>query len=137
MSPAPDLVEVPPSASEALLPHRCASGVDAPIRYQLGPRGRARLAAGEMVPVTARCDRCQARVFLSLFDGTARSARRAAARPDPSALRPPAPPRDLRTGQPLARPRLHVVPPPSLPEAARCPACGAVPDAFGLCRCSM
>src|SRR5207244_6030795 len=114
--------------------------LDAPIPYQLGPRGRERLAAGETVPVTARCRRCQARVFLSLVDPAARAERRAAARPDPAALRRPPPARDPRIGQPLLRPRLRVVPPPGAPHApepARCPACGAVPDAYGLCRCSM
>ena len=142
MSAAAELVEVPAAASELLLPHRCAGeDIDAPIPYQLGPRGRERLATGETVPVTARCRRCEARVFLSLVDRSARAARRAAARPDPTALRRPAPlggaARDPRTGQPVLRPRLRVVPPPDAPEPARCPACGAVPDAYGLCRCSI
>ena len=46
---------------------------------------------GESVPVTARCARCDARVFLSLVDPSARARRLAAVRPDPSALRAPAP----------------------------------------------
>src|SRR5438128_2238699 len=50
MSAAADLVEVPAAASEILLPHRCArDDREAPIPYQLGPRGRERLAAGVSV----------------------------------------------------------------------------------------
>jgi hypothetical protein len=136
----PDLVEVSAAAAEVLLPHRCAAAdLDAPIPYRLGPRGRERLASGESVPVTARCRRCDARVFLSLVDPAARATRRAAARSDPTALRRPPPARDLRTGQPLQAPRQRVVRPPSpaAAAAAACPACGAIPDAYGLCRCSM
>src|SRR5438045_2625291 len=85
MAAAADLVEVGSAASAVALPHRCArDGVDAPIPYELGPRGRERLAAGETVPVTARCRRCDERVFLSLVDPSARAARRAA-RPETGA----------------------------------------------------
>jgi hypothetical protein len=131
---ADKLVEVSKDALEVALPHHCGARGDAPIPYQLGPRGRERLAAGETVPVTARCARCDERVFLSLVDSDARARRVAAVRPDPSALRAPSPPRDPRTGQSL-RPRLRLV--PQAEPAPPCPACGAVPDSYGLCRCSM
>jgi hypothetical protein len=134
---AADLVEVPAAAPEVLLPHRCAPDErEMPIPYQIGPRGRERLAAGETVPVTARCRRCDGRVFMSLVDPLARASRRAAARPDPTALRRPASSQPGAGRTPL-RPSLRLVSPPSASEPARCPACGVVPDAYGLCRCSM
>jgi len=125
MAAAADLVAVESTASAVALPHRCArDGVDAPIPYELGPRGRERLAAGETVPVTARCRRCEGRVFLSLVDPSARAARRETGRR--ASMRPAA-----------AEPRPRVVPiRPALPEAERCPACGVVPNGYGLCRCS-
>jgi hypothetical protein len=117
MSP-PDLIEVSSAAPEVQLPHRCAGGAEAPIAYALGPRGRERLAAGETVPVTARCRRCEGRVFVSLVDPGARAVRRAAARPDPAALRLPGPARDPRTAR--RRARVRAGPLPRLRRRARC-----------------
>ena len=136
---AAELVAVVAGMDEVVLPHQCAGNQDG-IRYRIGPRGLERLAAGETVPVTARCERCDGRVFASLVDSAARDAARAAARPDPSALRAPSSGErlDPRTGRVVMRPRLRVVPSPSVPvPTVRCEACGVVPDEQGRCRCSM
>src|SRR5262245_13558667 len=130
MAAAADLVEVGVAASAVALPHRCARDeVDAPIPYEIGPRGRARLAAGETVPVTARCRRCDERVCLSRGDPGARAAR--AARPGPErvvSIRP-------KDGGPRGREAL-LRPPAVGSKAEPCPACGVVPNGYGLCRCS-
>jgi hypothetical protein len=128
---APFLVEIPATAQEVQLAHRCPSGAELPIVVRLGDAARARLADGETFPTTGRCPRCGGRAFASLIDPAARAARRAAARPDPAALRPPTTGhlRVVRGGRDEARPRAV--------KAEPCPACGVVPDTFGLCRCSL
>src|SRR5947209_4362782 len=121
MCAAAELVEVPAAASELLLPHRCAGDdIDAPIPYQLGPRGRERLATGETVPVTARCRRCEARVFLSLVDRSARAAPRGPGGPRAPARAPAAPaPRRAPPPPPRARPRPPARGAPRLPPRLR------------------
>ena len=125
------LLDCPAGMDEVALPHRCPGGTeDAPIGYLIGPGGRARLAEGETLPVTARCRRCGGRAFVSLIDPAARERRLAEVRPDPSALRAPSP--SAERVRRFAGPR----PPVKVEEAEPCPACGQVPDSFGHCRCS-
>jgi rubredoxin len=162
------VVECSAGSETALLPHACpGAGTEAPLVYQVGPRGRERLAAGESVPASARCPRCGGRAFASLVDPAARVRRRAEARPDPSALRepvrladersrrrivPPPVARDARPASPCARPApasapggssfgrpgpASARPAPAQPAREECPACGVVPNDFGLCRCSL
>jgi hypothetical protein len=141
------LLECPPDVAEVALPHRCPNtSEDMPIPYRVGAGGRARLAEGDTLPVTARCHRCGGRAFVSLVDPAARERRIAEVRPDPTALRAPSPnaervrhfagPQPARpAGQPRASVTRLPVPPPGV-KADPCPACGQVPDSFGLCRCS-
>ena len=126
------LLDCPAGVSEVALPHRCPNAAeDMPIPYKVGPGGRARLAEGETLPVTARCHRCGGRAFVSLVDPAARERRVAQVRPDPTVLRAPPPT--------LERVRRFAGPSPVPIAKARtepCPACGQVPDSFGHCRCS-
>ncbi|HZQ99511.1 MAG TPA: hypothetical protein VFC93_11930 [Chloroflexota bacterium] len=123
------VVEVSAAAERVALPHRCPDGADAPVEVSVGPGARQRLADGEAFPATGRCRRCGGRAFGSLVDPDARAARRAAARPDPSALRRPTlPPNVRRFPVDRVRPK---------PNADPCPACGVVPDSLGVCRCSL
>jgi hypothetical protein len=127
------LLECSADAAEVTLPHRCRQGDgDSPIAYRLGPRGRARLAEGETLPVTARCPACDGRVFVSLVDPGARERRLAAVRFDPGALRAPSP--RVESVRRFAGAPAHR----SAPKTSRepCPACGQAPDSLGLCRCS-
>jgi hypothetical protein len=126
---APFLLEVDARAGEVQLPHSCPGGAELPIVVQLGDGARARLADGETFPATGRCLRCGGRAFASLIDPNARTARREAAQPDPTALRPPE--RHLRLVRGSRPPEVKK------PPADPCPACGVVPDSFGLCRCSL
>lgn len=126
---APFLIEVDARAESVALPHGCPNGGELPIVVTLGDGARARLADGETFPATGRCPRCGARAFASLIDPSARQRRRDSALPDPTALRVP-------------KSHLRVVPggrapPPTRPPGDPCPACGVVPDSFGLCRCSL
>lgn len=123
---APFLIEVPAAAEEVRLAHTCPGGVERPIVVQIGERARARLAGGETFPATGRCPFCGGRAFASLVDPAAVAARRKAAVPDSSALRPPP-----------ARGHLRLVQPRQTPTGEPCPACGIVPDRFGTCRCSL
>src|SRR5947207_3237854 len=99
------------------------SAADEPLRERArlrrGPARRGGVAA-------ARCRLCGARVFFSLLDPEARTARDAAVLPDTEPLRAPK--------QVPGRPALRLVKP--APKADPCPACGVVPDEAGLCRCS-
>lgn len=126
---APFLIEVDARADEVQLAHSCPGVGELPVVVRLSDAARARLADGDTFPATGRCPRCGGRAFASLIDPNARQARREAARPDPTALRPPK--SHLRV-VPGGRP-----PPPTKPPAEPCPACGVVPDSFGLCRCSL
>jgi hypothetical protein len=125
------LLEVDAGSQEVRLAHACPSGGELPIVVRLGDVARARLADGETFPTTGRCLRCGERVFASLIDPAARAARRAAAKPDPSALRAPTKGhlRVVRGGRDEVAPRVV--------KGEPCPACGVVPDSFGLCRCSL
>ncbi|HEV8638729.1 MAG TPA: hypothetical protein VG370_31340 [Chloroflexota bacterium] len=126
------LLECSAASVEVALPHRCPGHeADSPISYQLGPRGRTRLAEGETLPVTARCPRCDGRVFVSLVDPGARERRLAGVRFDPGALRAPS-----RRAEPARRFDGPPLDPTPTTSREPCPACGLVPDSFGLCRCS-
>jgi len=131
------VVEVSAAAERVALPHRCPDGADAPVEVSVGPGARQRLADGEAFPATGRCRRCGGRAFGSLVDPDARAARRAAARPDPSALRRPTLPPNVRRfprrhrahhRRPRRRPlsprqptRLSRRPPPRTHAACSCP----------------
>jgi len=120
------LVEIAATAPEVVLAHTCRDGTERPIAVRLGDVARARLADGETFPATGKCPACGGRAFASLVDPAAIAARRAAAVPDSSALREPR----------RERGHLRLVRPPERPKGEPCPACGVVPDRFGLCRCS-
>ncbi|TAK21938.1 MAG: hypothetical protein EPO26_13235 [Chloroflexota bacterium] len=124
-------IHCPSDAFEIELPHRCRrTNADRPIVYVLGPRGRARLAEGQTVPVTARCADCEGREFVSLVDREARS--RAVARRGAEITIRPADDHVARVREFAGRPHLRPLPRPNHP----CPACGVVPDRDGHCQCS-